>query len=136
MVLKAESEEGRRLKLTRHCCAYGAKTLRSLCASKESRVTEVAANLASTGSFSDPSRARLLETRKALLNAWLNVADSLDVQGDHILASDVGHFARHLPRVLTDGEHIATALGAHSQQRHTNETTLDKTRNKARESTR
>jgi hypothetical protein len=100
------------------------------------RVTEIAANRVSTGSFSDPSRARLLETREAVLNAWFNVADSLDAQGDHILASDVRHFARHLPRVLTDGERIAAALVAHSQQRHLNETTLDDTRNKAREFTR
>jgi hypothetical protein len=78
----------------------------------------------------------LLETRKAVLSAWLKVADSLDIQGDHILASDVRHFARHLPRALTDGEHIAAALVAQSQQRHTGEKTLDNTRSKAREFTR
>ena len=60
----------------------------------------------------------------------------LDVQGDHILASDARQFARHLPRVLTDGEHMAAALVAHSQQRHTGETTLDNIRSKAREFTR
>jgi hypothetical protein len=137
--------------LTRQCCTYGAKTLRSLSASKESLQTVRAASYAvetrgeARPNLQSPtarrihrrppprhrnrrqhckqrvllrsSHARLLDTRKAVLNAWLNVADSLDAQGDHILASHGRQFARHLPRVLTDGEHIAAALVAHSQQR-------------------
>lgn len=83
--------------------------------------------------LSDLSLTRLFETRKAILSAWLNVADSLDIQGDHTLASDLRHFARRLPRVLRDGERIAAALVAHSPQRQTNETTLDNTGNKARD---
>ena len=65
--------------------------------------------------------AKLLETRNAVLHAWLNIADFLDLQGEAILAGDVRHFARHLPRVLTDREHVAAALVAHFQQRRTTE---------------
>jgi len=74
------------------------------------RVTDVARQLKQTGSFHDPARGRLLETRKVILHGWLNVADSLDLQGELILASEVRQFARHLPRVLTDREHLAQHL--------------------------
>ena len=100
------------------------------------RVTEVATQLASTGTFSDRARTRLLETRRAVLQAWLNIADSLEVQGETTLAGDVRHFARHLPRVLTDREHVAAALVAHFQQRPAKEATPNDTRDKTREFTR
>ncbi len=100
------------------------------------RVTEIAPQLASSGSFSDPARTRLLETRKAVLNAWLNIANSLDAQGETTLAGDVRHFARHLPRVLTEREHVAAALVAHFQQRRTTKTTPENTIDKTREITR
>jgi len=76
------------------------------------------------------------ETRKAVLHAWLNIADSLDIQGEPILACDVRHFARHLPRVLTDREHVAAALVAHFQQWPAKEATPNDTRDKTREFTR
>ncbi len=81
------------------------------------RVTDVARQLMRTGAFHDPARGRLLETRKAVLHGWLNVADSLDLQGEDILASEERQFARHLPRVSTDREHLATALVQHLKQR-------------------
>jgi hypothetical protein len=59
----------------------------------------------------------LLETRKAILHGWPNVGDSLDTQGEVILASEVREFARRLPRVLTAREHLATALVQHLQKR-------------------
>ena len=42
-----------------------------------------------------------------------DVADTLDAQGEISLASEVRHFARHLPRVLTDKEHVAVVLLKH-----------------------
>ena len=100
------------------------------------RIMEVASQLQRAGSFSDPARARLLETRKAVVNGWLNIADSLDIQGEVILAGDVRHFARHLPRVLTDREHLAAALVEHFQKQRTSKTTREEPRDNARELTR
>ncbi len=95
------------------------------------RVAEVVANLASTGSFSDPSRARLLETRRTVLHAWFNVADSLDIQGEATLAGDVRQFARRLPHVLTDSEQIASALLGRSPRVSKKDLTRDDARCRA-----
>jgi hypothetical protein len=79
------------------------------------RVTEVASELARAKSFYDSARARLLETRTAVIHGRLNIAAILDIQGEVTLAGEVRHFARHLPRVLTDREHVAAALVEHFQ---------------------
>lgn len=100
------------------------------------RITDVASQLATTGSFSDPARARLLETRKAVLHGWLSIADTLDTQGEPILAGEVRYFARHLPRVLTDSEHIASALVEHSQTQPTKEPAPEHARDRDMERTR
>jgi hypothetical protein len=81
------------------------------------RVTDIAKQLVLTGSFHDPARAKLLETRKSVVNGWLAIADGLDVQGEVVLAGDVRHFARHLPRVLTDREIVAKGLLDHLGRR-------------------
>jgi hypothetical protein len=70
-----------------------------------------------TGSFHDPARAKLLETRKSVVNGWLGIADALDIQGEVVLARDVRHFARDLPRVSTDRELVAKWLLNHLGQR-------------------
>lgn len=100
------------------------------------RVIEVASQLERTGSFSDPARAKLLETRKVVVHGWLNIADALDIQGEVTLAGDVRHFARHLPRALTDKEHLAEAFVAHLQKQHVKETTPEDARDKTRDFTR
>jgi Relaxase/Mobilisation nuclease domain len=100
------------------------------------RVTEIARELARTGSFSDPARAKLLETRRAVIDGWLSVADTLDTQGEVILAGEVRHFARHLPRVLTDKEQLAAALVTHLRQRPPSELTRDDARDPPRDFTR
>ena len=74
------------------------------------RVNDVATQLRETGSFHEPERAKLLETRKAVTHGWLDVADALDAQCEASLAGEVRHFAHHLPRVLTDKERVAAAL--------------------------
>ena len=158
MVVKAESEDGRRLHidkdLLRHWREDFARLMREqgIAANATSRrargrnkgktpdpiyrakqrgastvarqrVTEIARELARAGSFSDPARTKLLVARKAVIHSWLNAADTLDGQGEVILAGEVRHFARHLPRVLTDNEQLAAALVAHLRQRPTSETT-------------
>jgi hypothetical protein len=77
------------------------------------RAIDVAGQLRAAGSFHDPARAKLLETRKAITDGWLDVAGALDAQGEASLANEVRHFARHLPRVLTDKERVAAAFVQH-----------------------
>jgi hypothetical protein len=81
------------------------------------RVTDIAKQLMLTGSSPDPARTKLLETRKSVLNGWLEIADGLDVQGEVVLAGDVRHFIRHLPRVITDRELVARGLLNHLGKR-------------------
>jgi hypothetical protein len=66
-----------------------------------------------TGSFHDPARAKLLETRKSVVNGWLDIADALDLQRETVLAGDVRHFARHLPAVLTDRQKLGQQFAQH-----------------------
>lgn len=100
------------------------------------RVTEIAHNLARTGSFSDPARTKLLETRKTVIHGWLAAADTLDAQGEAILAGEARHFARHLPLVLTDREQLALALVTHLRQRPSSEIAREGTRDTSRDFTR
>ena len=71
------------------------------------RVTAIAEQLSLTGFYEDPARGRLLKIRAAVLHAWRNVADTLDLQGERALAREVRSFARHLPSVQTDDERLA-----------------------------
>jgi hypothetical protein len=71
------------------------------------RVMDIAKELSHTGGIEDPARARLLETRKGLVSAWMNAAEVLDAQGKVVLAGDVRYFADHLPPVLTDRQRLA-----------------------------
>jgi hypothetical protein len=143
MVVKAESEDGRRLHIDREMlrlwredfarlmreqgiaanatprairgntkckikdAIYGAKR-RHASTSIRQRVTDVVNELRSTGTIRDPARHRLVETRKAVIANWNATADILDAQAESTLASEVRYFARHLPRVLTDRERLAT----------------------------
>ena len=67
----------------------------------------IATELSTTGVIRDPARAKLLETRKAVVTGWMGIAATLDAQGEIALAGDVRHFANHLPKVLTDRERLA-----------------------------
>jgi hypothetical protein len=77
------------------------------------RATEVAEQLTQTGAYRDPLRNKLPETRKAVVSHWLQIAETLDRQGESVLASDVRHFARYLPPVLTDNEASAVVVARH-----------------------
>lgn len=77
------------------------------------KVTMIAAMLAKNGHFSEPTRARLLETRKAVVANWMIIADALDRQGEVVLAGNLRYFARHLPPVRTDMESLAAQFVRH-----------------------
>ncbi len=82
------------------------------------RVIGIAKELSRTGTVEDPARARLLETRKCLVSAWMSAAEVLDEQGEEILAGEVRYFAKHLPPVLTDRQRLAAQfLRFRGQQR-------------------
>ena len=81
------------------------------------QVTSVARELKETGTVRDPSRKKLLETRKAVVDGWIRAADILDRQGEVSLAGDVRYFAKHLPPVLTDRERMAAAILNHLDRR-------------------
>jgi hypothetical protein len=72
------------------------------------QVRGIANELSRSRSVVDPARAKLLETRRSLISAWMRAADVLDAQGEIILAGDVRHFVKHLPPVLTDRQKLAT----------------------------
>ena len=63
--------------------------------------------LRATTPLSDPARARLLETRRAVVEGWKAVASRLENQGEIELGGHVRYFAMHLPPVLTDRERLA-----------------------------
>jgi hypothetical protein len=75
--------------------------------SLRARVESVARELQKTGTIHDPARAKLLDTRKAVVAGWMQIASTLDAQGEITLAGDVRYFANQLPRVLTDRERLA-----------------------------
>ena len=77
------------------------------------KVTTIASELAKNGHFSEPTRANLVEARKAVVANWMKIADSLDRQGEVILAGDVRYFAKHLPPALTDMERLAARYVQH-----------------------
>lgn len=77
------------------------------------RVRDVVTTVLQHGSYRDPARERLIETRKSIVTGWLGIAEILDRQGETTLAGDVRHFAQHLPRVLTDKERLAVQHADH-----------------------
>ena len=82
------------------------------------RMIGIATELARSGTIEETARAKLLETRKSLVSAWMKAAEVLDEQGEEILAGEVRYFAKHLPPVLTDRQHLPTQfLRFRDQQR-------------------
>lgn len=81
------------------------------------KIASVARELKETGTVHDPSRKKLLQTRKALVDGWMRVADILDRQGEITLAGDVRYFSKHLRPVLTDRERVAAGILSHLERR-------------------
>ena len=63
--------------------------------------------LRATTPITDPARASLLETRRAVVEGWNAVASKLEAQGEIVLGGHVRYFAMHLPPVVTDRERLA-----------------------------
>jgi hypothetical protein len=74
------------------------------------RFDVVKRELIATRTISDPARPRLLETRKAVVDAWNTVAAQVEAQGDVQLGDEIRYFVRYLPPVLTDRERLAVEI--------------------------
>jgi hypothetical protein len=73
----------------------------------------VAQELARTKTISDSARSKVTETRRNVRASWERVAEALEAQGEIELGGDVRHFAKTLPRALTDRQQLATQLVEH-----------------------
>jgi hypothetical protein len=91
----------------------------------QEEIDVVKRELLATRTISDPARARLLETRKAVIAAWNAVASQLEAQGDVVLGGDVRYFAHHLPPVLTDRERLAEEMLQRARAKRPNPTRED-----------
>ena len=91
---------------------YRPKGRRTSYAMRET-VESIVSELSRTRTDHDPAHAKLVETRKAVVAGWMNVAAALDAQDEVVLAGDVRDFANHLPRVLTDRERLADEFIRH-----------------------
>jgi hypothetical protein len=58
----------------------------------------------------EPGKAQLLETRRAVVRGWSEIADDLVVQGQVELAQAVRGFVKHLPPVRTEREWMRDEL--------------------------
>ena len=92
--------------------SYRAKRRRGSYAMRR-QVESITTELTSTGTVHDPAHSKLLETRKAVVAGWMEIAATLDAQGEIVLAGDVRYFAKHLPPVLTDRERLAADFIQH-----------------------
>ena len=92
---------------------------------------------ATTPPITDPARARLLETRRAVVEGWNAVASKLEAQGEIVLGGHVRYFAMHLPPVLTDHERLAEQFIRFAKaQRSTRTREDDRLRDRTMERTR
>ena len=82
-----------------------------------STVKDIVKQLRETGTFKDPARPRLIETRRAVVEQWATIADTLETQGETVLAGEVRYFAQHLPSVLTQKEMPAIQFVEHLEAR-------------------
>jgi len=93
--------------------------------------------LRATTPITDPARARLLETRRAVVEGWNAVASKLEDQGEIVLGGHVRYFAMHLPPVLTDRERLAEQFIRFAKaQRSTRTRGNDRLRDRTTERTR
>jgi hypothetical protein len=98
---------------------------RGECYALREKLDGVVRELSQTKTISDPARARLLETREAVVASWNAVAAKLEAQGEIVLGGEVRYFAMHLPRVLTDRERLAAELIAFAKERRSARTRGD-----------
>ena len=77
------------------------------------RVESVVSELSTTGTVRDPAHTKLQETRSAVMAGWMRIAETLENQGEIVLAGDVRYFVKHLAPVLTDRERLAQEFIRH-----------------------
>jgi MobA/VirD2-like, nuclease domain len=80
------------------------------------KVMAIATEVNRNGYFGESAHAKIVETRKTVVANWLNIADTLDRQGEVSLASNVRYFAKQLPSVRTDTERLADHFAGHLAQ--------------------
>lgn len=76
------------------------------------KVEAVARDVAAGTLATEPGKARMIQTRSAVLEGWQEVARGLRSRGEHGLAGEVEAFVRALPSVRTERERITDALVA------------------------
>lgn len=77
------------------------------------RALDVARQVLRSGTYIDPARSRVAQTREAVVEGWATVAATLARQGEVVLARDVRSFASRLPQPRTDKELLAEQFAAH-----------------------
>jgi hypothetical protein len=80
------------------------------------RVESVARELAKGNLQVEPAKAKLLDTRKEVRQAWQAVSDILIREGQPELARQVEHFAARMPSPMTEREWLAAELVGHGRE--------------------
>lgn len=70
------------------------------------RVDDMVRRLKDGNSAPDPARAKLLDTRKAIVQGWNALAEKLEAQGEFALGREARSFGANLPPAMTDREHL------------------------------
>lgn len=78
----------------------------------QDRVAHIARELQQGALDEEPGKAKLLATRKMVVEDWMTTATVLRVQGDAALAGEVERFVKGMPLVRTEKEQIAAQLVA------------------------
>jgi len=73
----------------------------------QERAAAVIRELHATGTVCDPARPRLIETRRALMAGWQKAAETLERQGEGVLADEVRRFVESLPPAMSDRQALA-----------------------------
>ena len=116
---------------------YRAKARRRSSYALRDELRSIARELSATGTIRDPKRAKLVETRRALVAGWNALAEKLEAQGEVALGGDVRYFAKHLPPAMTDRERLASELVRIAQAQRSARTPKDeRTRDPTLERTR
>lgn len=83
-------------------------SLRGDSSHSRARLESVAAELLKGVTHAEPSKARLIETRKQVERNWRAIRNILLAQGHAELASQVRRLIDQMPPPMTDKEHLAT----------------------------
>lgn len=81
----------------------------------EQRVKSVAAALRDGNIWVEPGKARLIETRRSVVQGWLAVRDVLRGDGRESLAAEVERFLKAMPPPRTEREWLAQGLIEHAR---------------------